>query len=50
MAGDLRIIERAVIETAAQAAEATLEPGRAIHQYGRLKIFAVPEGREAVMA
>jgi len=49
MAGDLRVIERAVIESAARAAEpAQLWPGRAIHQYGRLKILALPEDRAGV--
>src|SRR5687768_7167759 len=38
MAGDLGIIERAAIESA--------ELGRVIHQYGRLKIFAIPEEAE----
>ena len=47
MAGDLRIIERAAMEGAARAAEPALGwPGRVIHQYGRLKILAIPEEAE----
>ncbi len=44
MAGDLDIMERAVLEGAARGAEPALDwPGRAIHHYGRLRIVTVPE-------
>jgi hypothetical protein len=51
MGGDLNIIERAAIETAARGAEPALGwPGRVIHRYGRLNILAIPDGAEGAAA
>src|SRR5262245_65833133 len=43
MAGDIEVMERAVLEGAPRGAElAPTGPWRVIHRYGRLKILAIP--------
>jgi hypothetical protein len=48
MAGDIEVMERAVLEVATRGADlAPTGPGRVIHQYGRLQILAIPKEADA---
>jgi hypothetical protein len=48
MAGDIEVMERAVLEVATRGAElAPTGPGRVVHQYGRLHIHALPKEADA---